>query len=80
MRTEAFVWSPLLPPSRRGSKWSGLAHIADWFYTCVENPKCESRKTLPAENLYSKTLMGCSTPRRRGGGGGWGTKQPIRGL
>lgn len=27
------MWSPLLPASRRGSEWSGLAHIADWFYT-----------------------------------------------
>ena len=33
VRTEAFVWSPLLPKSRRGTEWAGLAHLADWFYT-----------------------------------------------
>jgi hypothetical protein len=27
------VWSPLIPPSRRGTEWSGLAHVSDWFYT-----------------------------------------------
>lgn len=33
MRTESFIWSQLIPNSRRGTTWNGLAHIADWFYT-----------------------------------------------
>ena len=33
VRTEAFVWSPLLPKARVGTEWAGLAHVADWFYT-----------------------------------------------
>jgi hypothetical protein len=30
VRVEALVHSPLLPASRRGIKWSGLAHSSDW--------------------------------------------------
>ena len=33
VRTEAFVWSPLLPKARTGTEWGGLAHVSDWFYT-----------------------------------------------
>lgn len=33
IRSTAFVWSPLLPKKRWGSKYHGLMHIADWRQT-----------------------------------------------
>jgi arylsulfatase A-like enzyme len=36
VRVEALVHSPLLPASRRGIKWSGLAHSSDWYVTLYE--------------------------------------------
>jgi len=36
LRIEAIVCSPLIPPSRWGTKWSGISHTADWYRTIVE--------------------------------------------
>jgi arylsulfatase B len=36
VRVEAFVSSPLIPQSRWGTNWDGLAHSSDWYVTIVE--------------------------------------------
>ena len=33
LRVTAWVWSPLIPASRRGTAWPGLAHASDWLPT-----------------------------------------------
>lgn len=33
IRTTAFMWSPLLPKSRQGTKYKSLMHLADWRST-----------------------------------------------
>ena len=30
VRTEAFIWSPLLPAARRGTVFDGIFHVCDW--------------------------------------------------
>ena len=33
IRTEAFIWSQRIPQARRGEKYDGLMHLADWRST-----------------------------------------------
>ena len=35
LRVTAWVFSPLIPPSRRGTVWAGLMHASDWLPTWV---------------------------------------------
>jgi hypothetical protein len=33
VRTEAFIWSPLIPATRRGTQYDGMWHVCDWWAT-----------------------------------------------
>ena len=35
VKVDAFIYSPLLPASTRGSIYSGLMHVTDWFPTML---------------------------------------------
>ena len=32
----SFISGPAVPPARRGTRWTGLAHSSDWYHTVVE--------------------------------------------
>ena len=36
VRVMSFVSGPLVPPTRRGTRWSGMAASADWYKTITE--------------------------------------------
>jgi arylsulfatase A-like enzyme len=35
-KVDAFIYSPLINPSLRGSNYSGLFHVSDWFPTILD--------------------------------------------
>ena len=68
MRTEAFLWSPLLPAARRGTKWDGIMHISDWWATYLAaagaTPPADTGPRAPdAKNLWPAILSGGQSPR-----------------
>ena len=52
VRVVSFVTGPLIPQSRRGTKWSGLAHSSDWFVRAVPH------RTSPPDFLSCAELNG----------------------
>merc|ERR1719247_3606878 len=68
VRTEAFLWSPLLPAARRGTKWDGIMHISDWWATYLgaagATPPADTGPRAPdAKNLWPAILSGGQSPR-----------------
>ena len=68
MRTEAFLWSPLLPAAQRGTKWDGIMHISDWWATYLAaagaTPSADTGPRAPdAKNLWPAILSGGQSPR-----------------
>lgn len=48
IRTEAFVWSPLLPDAVGGTAYTGLMHVADWKATYASGVAGMSREDVVA--------------------------------
>lgn len=36
VKVDSFIYSPLLPSSSRGSVYSNMMHVSDWFPTILE--------------------------------------------
>jgi len=70
LRGLAFVSGALLPQEVRGTQFSGLAHIADWYRTIVEGiagvsvPQGQTGPIEPdSHNLWPALIAGTSSPR-----------------
>lgn len=65
----AFVTGPMIPPPRRGTRWSGLAASADWYFTIPLGiaggtvPKETGFRPPDALDLWSSILDGSAGPR-----------------
>jgi len=71
VRVVGFLSSPLLPPARRGTLWSGLAHSSDWCVGSSEDgvdPLPSLLASLPLfsfllSSIPSSFLFSCSSLR-----------------
>ena len=69
VRVMSFVSGPLIPASRRGTRWTGMAASADWYETITvgmaggEMPNSTGYRRPDALNLWPSILDGSAGPR-----------------
>jgi len=69
VRVMGFVSGPLIPPARRGTRWSGMAASADWYKTIVEGiaggtvPASTGYRPPDSLNLWPAIVAGEEGPR-----------------
>ena len=69
VRVMSFISGPLIPPARRGTRWTGMAASADWYKTIVEGiaggtvPADSGTRPPDALNLWPAILDGSAGPR-----------------
>jgi hypothetical protein len=69
VRVMSFISGPLIPPARRGTRWTGMAASADWYKIIVEGiaggtvPAVSGTRPPDALNLWPSILDGSAGPR-----------------
>ena len=69
VRVMSFVSGPLIPPARRGTRWSGMAASADWYKTITEGiaggtvPDNTGYRPPDALNVWGAIMDGSAGPR-----------------
>ena len=69
VRVMSFISGPLVPPARRGTRWSGMAASADWYKTITEGiaggtvPADTGYRPPDALNLWPAIMDGSAGPR-----------------
>ena len=69
VRVMAFIAGPLIPPARRGTRWSGMAASADWYATIPVGiaggslPSKTGFRAPDALDLWSSIMEGSAGPR-----------------
>ena len=69
VRVMSFVSGPLIPPARRGTRWSGMAASADWYKTITEGiaggtvPENTGYRPPDALNVWGAIMDGSAGPR-----------------
>ena len=65
VRVMSFISGPLIPPARRGTRWTGMAASADWYKIIVEGiaegqvPSPSGTRPPDALNLWYSTAIIC---------------------
>eukprot|EP01006_Ploeotia_vitrea_P031042 TRINITY_DN63366_c0_g1_i1.p1 TRINITY_DN63366_c0_g1~~TRINITY_DN63366_c0_g1_i1.p1 ORF type:complete len:567 (+),score=65.36 TRINITY_DN63366_c0_g1_i1:53-1753(+) len=72
LRVVSFVWSgstKIVPSSKRGTRWGGMAHSSDWYKTITEGmigitvPNNTGSRPSDGLNLWPAILAGDPSPR-----------------
>eukprot|EP00040_Diaphanoeca_grandis_P004497 m.29078 g.29078 ORF g.29078 m.29078 type:complete len:692 (+) comp16037_c0_seq1:36-2111(+) len=67
VRGNSFVSGGLVPAARRGTRWSGMAHAADWYTTIAAMASADTTNSgpLPPDgvNLFEAIMTNATSPR-----------------
>ena len=69
VRVMSFISGPAVPPARRGTRWTGMAHSSDWYVTITEGiaggkvPANTGPRAPDGFNLWPAILADSPGPR-----------------